>query len=95
MEPNTEAPIFGVLRMRAGTTEKDVELAELACEIVLRLRVEAAISGFWDNTVAQEETRRWIFQQLDNSNLFQFPNLDSISSDCMGVARANRGAFRP
>jgi type I restriction enzyme R subunit len=95
MEPNTEAPIFGVLRTRAGTTEKDVEVAELACEIVRRLRAEAAISGFWDNTVAQEETRRWIFQQLDNSNLFQFSDLDSVSSDCMGVSRANRGAFRP
>ena len=71
MEPNTEAPIFGVLRMRVETNEKNVKLADLACETVRRLRTESAITGFWDNTVALAESRRWI-QQLDNCNLFQF-----------------------
>ncbi len=93
LEPYTEAPIFGLLRMRYGNTDSDTTLAELAGEIVRHLRAGAAISGFWDNTVGQEEARRWIFQQLDSSDLFAFAELDSISSDCMGVARANRGAF--
>ena len=74
MEPNTEAPIFGVLRMRAGTSEKDVELAELACEFVRRLRTEAAISGFWDNTVALEE-RAPLDIQAVSTTAISFPSL--------------------
>ena len=95
LDPHTEGPIFGVLRMRYGSDDRDTELAELAAEIVRHLRQGAAVSGFWDNAVGQEEARRWIFQQLDGSNLFQFSELDSIGADCMGVARANRAAFRP
>lgn len=39
---------------------------------------------FWDNSVGQEEARRWIVQQLDSANLFPFDQLDSIAADCMG-----------
>jgi type I restriction enzyme, R subunit len=95
LDPHTEAPIFGVLRMRYGGEDRDPELAELAAEIVRRLRHDAAVQGFWDNNVGQEEARRWIVQQLDGVNLFQFGELDSIAADCMGVARANRAAFGP
>ena len=77
--------------MRYGNTDSDTTLAELAGEIVRHLRAGAAISGFWANTVGQEEARRWIFQQLDSSDLFAFAEFDSISSDCMGVARATGG----
>jgi type I restriction enzyme R subunit len=95
LTPHTEGPIFGILRMRYGNDDRDAELAELAAEIVRHLRQESAVAGFWDNWVGQEEARRWTFQQLDNSNLFEFPELDSISADCMGIARANRAAFAP
>lgn len=93
LEPHTEMPVFGVLRMRYGSADRDNGLAELVCEIVWRLRAGAAVSGFWDNAVAQEEARREIVQQLDATNVFAFPDLDSVSSDCMAVARANRAAF--
>jgi type I restriction enzyme R subunit len=93
LEPHTEAPIFGILRLRYGNDDQDADLAELSARIVQHLREESGVSGFWDNTVSQEEARRWIFQQLDNSNIFNFGDLDAISSDCMGVARANRASF--
>ena len=93
LDPHTEGPIFGVLRIRYGKEDVDTELAELAAEIVRRLRRDAAVHGFWDNNVGQEEARRWIVQQLDAVNLFQFAELDPIAADCMGVARANRAAF--
>jgi type I restriction enzyme R subunit len=95
LDPNTAGPIFGVLRMRFGTEERDTELAALSAGIVTQLREGAAVHGFWDNVVAQEAARRWIVQHLDGSNLFPFDLLDSIAADCMGVARANRAAFRP
>jgi type I restriction enzyme R subunit len=95
LDPHTEAPIFGVLRMRYGGEDRDAELAELAAEIVRRLRQDAVVQGFWDNTVGQEGARRWIVRQLDGVNLFEFGELDSIAADCMGVARANRAAFGP
>lgn len=93
LDPHTEGPIFGILRMRYGSGDRDTDVAELAAEIVRHLRQETAVAGFWDNSVGQEEARRWVFRQLDSSNLFQFSELDAIAADCMGVARANRAAF--
>ncbi|RWA68017.1 type I restriction endonuclease [Mesorhizobium sp.] len=93
LDPHTEGPIFGILRMRYGSGDRDPDLAELAAEIVRHLRQETAVAGFWDNSVGQEEARRWVFRQLDSSNLFPFAELDAIAADCMGVARANRAAF--
>lgn len=93
LDPHTEGPIFGILRMRYGSSDRDTDLAELAAEIARHLRQETAVTGFWDNSVGQEEARRWIFRQLDSSNLFSFTELDAIAADCMGVARANRAAF--
>lgn len=92
---HTEAPIFGILKMRYGQDDRAPELAEIASEIVRHLRQETAVAGFWDSSVALEEARRWIFRQLDNSNLFPFSELDAISTECIGVARANRAAFHP
>ncbi|MFN3628009.1 MAG: hypothetical protein ACK4S3_09040, partial [Parvibaculum sp.] len=93
LDPYTEGPIFGILRMRYGNDDRDAELAELASEIVRHLRQETAVAGFWDNPVGQEEARRWVFRQLDSCNLFPFAELDAIATDCMGVARANRAGF--
>lgn len=93
LDPYTEGPIFGILRMRYGNGDQDAELAELASEIVRHLRQETAVAGFWDNQVGQEEARRWVFRQLDSSNMFPFAELDAIAADCMGVARANRAGF--
>jgi len=93
LDPHTEGPIFGILRMRYGNSDRDAELAELASEIVRHLRHETAVAGFWDNPVGQEEARRWVFRQLDSSNMFPFAELDVIAADCMGVARANRARF--
>lgn len=93
LDPHTEGPIFGILRMRHGRDDRDSDLAELSAEIVRHLRQEAAVAGFWDNSVGQEESRRWVFRQLDSSNLFPFSELDAIAADCMGVARANRAAL--
>jgi hypothetical protein len=95
LDPRTEGPIFGILRMRYGTDDRDAELAELASDIVRHLRQETAVVGFWDNAVGQEDARRCIVQKLDSSNLLPFPELDTIAADCMGVARANRAAFSP
>lgn len=95
LDPHTEGPIFGFLRIRYGSDDRDADLAELAAEIAGHLRQETAVAGFWDNSVAQEEARRWIFRQLDSTNLFPFSKLDSIAADCLGVARANRASFTP
>lgn len=93
LDAHTEGPIFGILRMRYGGDDRDSELAEATAAIVKRLRQATAVHGFWDNAVAQEEARRSIVQNLDGLSLFPFEQLDSIASDCMGVARANRAAF--
>jgi type I restriction enzyme R subunit len=79
--------------MRLATDAHDAEIAELSVDIVAHIKKDVAVQGYWDNAVAQETERRWIVQRLDNANLFPFVDLDAISADCMGVARANRGAF--
>lgn len=93
LDPHTEGPIFGVLRLRLGSEDRDPELAELAADIVRQVLNAAAVQGFWDNAVGQEAVRRWIVQQVDRADLLPFDQLDAIAADCMGVARANRGAF--
>lgn len=93
LDPHTEGPIFGVLRLRLGSEDRDPELAELAADIVRQVLNAAAVQGFWDNAVGQEAVRRWIVQQVDRADLLPFNQLDAIAADCMGVARANRGAF--
>lgn len=93
LDSHTEGPIFGILHRRYGANDRNGDLAEIAAEVVRYLRKEASVAGFWDNQVNQEEARRWVFRQLDNSNLFSFTELDAIAADCMGVARANRAAF--
>ena len=95
LDLHTEGPIFRMLRMRYGSDGRETELAELAAETVQHLRQEAAVAGFWVNSVGQGEARCWIVQQLDSSDLFPFSELDSIAADCMGVARTNRAAFPP
>jgi type I restriction enzyme, R subunit len=93
LDPQTEGSLFGVLMMRLATDAHDAEIAELSVDIVAQIKKDVAVQGYWDNAVAQETERRWIVQRLDNANLFPFADLDAISADCMGVARANRGAF--
>ena len=95
LDPRTEGSLFGVLRMRLGSEDHDAEIAELAARAATKIKSDAAVQGYWDNAVAQEAARREIVQLLDNSNLFPFADLDAISADCMGVARANRGSFGP
>lgn len=93
LAPRTEAPIFALMRTRSRTEDRDVDLAELATDIVERLRNEAAVQGFWDNPVSQEAVRRAIVPEVDRLNLFAFEDLDRISSEIMSVARANRSAY--
>ena len=95
LDPRAEGPLFGILRMRLGSEDHDAEIAELAARAATKIKSDAAVQGYWDNAVAQEAARREIVQLIDNSNLFPFADLDAISADCMGVARANRGAFGP
>ncbi|MDP9412727.1 MAG: type I restriction endonuclease [Pseudomonadota bacterium] len=95
LTPGSQAPIFGLLRMRNGGADHDGELAELAVQISDYLLGQAAVHGFWDNAVGLEDARKWVFQQLDSSNVFAFEELDNLAAECVNVARANRGAFGP
>jgi len=47
LDPRTEGPLFGVLRMRLGSAEHDTELAELAVEIVAQIKRDGAVQGYW------------------------------------------------
>jgi type I restriction enzyme, R subunit len=52
LDPNTEGPLFGVLRMRLDSESHQTELAEMAVTIASQIKREAAVQGFWDNQVA-------------------------------------------
>lgn len=97
LEPRTEKPIFGVLKLKLQEEdpdgERDPELAELAVEIVAHLKEQAEIADFWENGVAQEAARRWIFQKLDSADLYELDELEGVSAACLDVAHANRAAF--
>ncbi len=46
--------------------------------------------GFWDNPTKQDELRKFVKQQLDASDLFDFSSLDELAVELIDVARANQ-----
>ena len=46
--------------------------------------------GFWENATKQDEMRKSVKRQLDDSHLFDYDSLDELSVKVVEVARANQ-----
>ncbi len=94
LDPVTQAPFLGVLqqeRRKTGVASEDMteKLCRLTVEIVEHIQQEIRIVEFWDKAQAREQLRGWLFQTLDDSDLYQYDQLEGVAERLMELARAN------
>jgi hypothetical protein len=65
-------------------------LVELTRALVGSIRSQLAIVGFWENATKQDEMRKSVKIQLDDSHLFEYATLDALSVNVVDVAKANQ-----
>ena len=94
LDRRTEAPIFGLLTQRCSDETRTDDLAAASTKIASYIREQASVAGLWDSQPAIEQMRGWVFMTLDNTNAFEFEDLDAMSVAIVDVARANRSAFQ-
>lgn len=89
------APFYALLKEKIlgeqePSEKKQAKIVELTTDIVDHIRQEITIAGFWNKTQARDDLHGWIFKRLDESRLIKWEDLDSISSELMNLAKANR-----
>lgn len=96
LDPDTQAPFFDLLQQEiAGEVKVEGEqldrLCTLTVEIVVHIKQEIAIVGFWDphRTQAREGLRSWIVQVLDAADLLPFTRLEAVADRLMELAKSN------
>ena len=94
LDPQTQAPFFDVLQQEAVGDEKLLGAAldamcALTVEIVDHVRQEIGIVGFWTKPQARTRLRGWIFETLDDADVFKFDRLEPLADRLMELAKAN------
>jgi hypothetical protein len=92
LDPTTELPFHDLMAQRLASSETDASatLAELTQHLVTEIRKQIALVGFWSNATKQDELRKFIKQDLDASNLFDFGDLDKLAADLVDLTKANQ-----
>ena len=92
LDPVKELPFHGVLAESVTSSAPDATavLVEVVRTIVAVIRAHQLIVGFWENPTKQDEMRRAIKVRLDDSDLFDFADLDELAVKVVEVAKANR-----
>ena len=92
LDPVKELPFHGVLAesVTSSAPEATAVLVEVVRTIVAVIRAHQLIVGFWENPTKQDEMRRSIKVRLDDSDLFDFADLDELAVKVVEVAKANR-----
>ena len=64
----------------------------LTRSLVADIRGQIAVVGFWENGTKQDELRKGVKRNLDDSNLFAYDDLDELAVDLVALAKANQRA---
>jgi type I restriction enzyme R subunit len=94
LDPETQAPFFDILKREAYGDEglegqKLDQLCASTVELVDHIKQEIGIEGFWKKPQAQQTLRGWVFGALDDTDVFEFEKLDSVTDRIMELAKAN------
>jgi type I restriction enzyme R subunit len=100
LDPVTEAPFYDLLKRELGDEGKKISspaealLRELAVDLVLRIKAEITLVGFWHNTYAQNTLRAWVATRLaepmiDGEDLFDFGRTTPVADRLVELAKAN------
>jgi type I restriction enzyme R subunit len=100
LDPETQLPFLGLLKQTLAPKRK-LELEELdqlcplTVEIVEHIRSELQDTDFWRKTQAQERLLSWVFNTLDDANVFQFDVLPQVSERIMELAKTRHATLAP
>lgn len=94
LDPKTQAPFFGKLAMKLGgrealSPEQAEQLKQVTIAIVDHIQTNVGLVEFWDRGAAVKVLRTRIFGVLDDSDLFDFDDLEVLADDVIALAKAN------
>lgn len=92
LDPTTELPFYGLMAEQVASSDPDVgeRLVDLTTALVAEIRREASKAGFWRNAIRQDDLRKAVKVQLDDSNLFTYGSLDELAVRIVAVAKTNQ-----
>ncbi|MXX65034.1 MAG: HsdR family type I site-specific deoxyribonuclease [Acidimicrobiia bacterium] len=92
LDPITELPFHNLMADKVAdhSSATDAVLIELTSRLVDMIRRMVGVVGFWDNPIKQDDLRKAIKLRLDDSSLFDFADLDELSSELVAIAKANQ-----
>jgi type I restriction enzyme R subunit len=100
LDPVTEAPFYDLLKReltdegRPVSSPGEALLRELTVDLVLRIKAEISLVGFWHNAYAQNTLRAWLARRLaepmiDGEDLFDFARTGPVADRLVELAKAN------
>jgi type I restriction enzyme, R subunit len=92
LDPLTELPFHSLLAESVASSDPTglAALIELTRSMVASIRHDIHVVAFWENPTKQDEMRKSIKRQLDDSHLFDYDTLDELSVKVVDVAKANQ-----
>jgi type I restriction enzyme R subunit len=100
LDPVTEAPFYDLLKRELIDEGKKLSspaealLRRLTVDLVIRIKTEISLVGFWHNTYAQNTLRAWVATRLaepmiDGEDLFDFSRTTPVADRLVELAKAN------
>jgi type I restriction enzyme R subunit len=100
LDPVTEAPFYDLLKRELIDEGKKLSspaealLRGLTVDLVIRIKTEISLVGFWHNTYAQNTLRAWVATRLaepmiDGEDLFDFSRTTPVADRLVELAKAN------
>ena len=92
LDPDTELPFHGLMADKVASSNPDAAdlLIELTHNLVTDVSTTIGTVRFWDNPTKQDELRKSIKRNLDQSDLFDYKSLDELAVDLVDLAKANQ-----
>lgn len=94
LDPKTQAPFFGKLAMKLGgrdalSPEQAQQVKQVTIAIVDHIQTDVGLVEIWDRGDVIKALRARIFVVLDDSNLFDYDDLEVLADDVIALAKAN------
>ena len=92
LDPTTELPFHNQMADKVASSVSDANdrLISLTTQLVANIRRIIGAVGFWDNATKQDELRKTIKRELDDSELFAYETLDELATELVALAKANQ-----
>ena len=92
LDPVTELPFHSQMakEVTSSSAEAPDQLIEFTGVLVAQIRRIISVVGFWDNATKQDELRKTIKRRLDESELFNYDDIDELAVELVALAKANQ-----